>query len=168
MRTHALLVLALSLPLPASAADDLAQDREAVITLLSASAAARTLVSTAVDECTSRYADMVDPALDAKMEWEVRNQPVEAKALAVAGRLGGKIAAATGFLAYEVQRKKLLAEAEAQTADNVRLTMTRTFAASTEPQRVAACKDLLKSVHDGKMDFSITQPNAYKLLQTLR
>jgi len=110
MRTHALLALALSLSLPATAADDLVQDRETVITLLSASVAARALVSTAVDECTSRYADMVDPALDAKMEWDARNQPIEAKARDVAGRLGKKIAAAGGYLAYEVQRKKLLAE----------------------------------------------------------
>jgi hypothetical protein len=165
---HALLFLALALSLPVAAADDLAQDRETVITLLSASVAARALVSTAVDECTTRYADMVDPALDAKMEWDARNQPVEAKARDVAGRLGKKIAAAGGYLAFEVQRKKLLAESESQTAENTRQMMAKTFASATEPQRVAACKDLVKSVHDGKMDFSITQPNAWKILQAYR
>ncbi|QJR12284.1 hypothetical protein DSM104443_03369 [Usitatibacter rugosus] len=168
MRIPALLALALSLSLPATAADDLAQDRDTVIALLAASVAARALVSTAVDECTARYADMVDPALDAKMEWEVRNQPVEAKARDIANRLGSKIAASSGFLAYETQKKHLLAESETQTAANVRQTMTKTFASSTEPQRVAACKDLVKSVHDGKMDFAITQPNAFKILQTFR
>lgn len=168
MGKNALLGIALALALPASAADDLAQDRETVISLLSASVAARALVSTAVDECTARYADMVDSALDAKMEWEARNAPVEAKARDIVGRLGPKIAAAGGFLAYEVQRKQLLAESEAQTVANVRKTMEVTFASSTEPQRVASCKDLVKSVHDGKMDFSVTQPNAYKILQGYR
>jgi membrane-bound lytic murein transglycosylase MltF len=111
---------------------------------------------------------MVDPALDAKMEWEARNQPIEAKARDVANKIGAKIAAASGFLAYEQQRKYLLAQSESQTVENTRQTMAKTFNASTEPQRVVACKDLLKSVHDGKMDFSITQPNAFKILQAYR
>ena len=165
MRT-AILTTFLLAALPAAAQDP--ADREAAITLLMSTVAARTLVSTAIDECTTRYADMVDPALDAKMEWEARNQPLEQKARELAGRYGAKIAAQSSFLGYEVQRKALLESTEAKTASNTRETMARNFAVSTEAQKVAACKDLVKSVHDGKMDFAVTQPNAYKLLQSSR
>ncbi|APV50017.1 hypothetical protein BWI17_10170 [Betaproteobacteria bacterium GR16-43] len=166
MNRTTLALAALLAALPAAAQQT--QETEDLSALLKSTVAARALVSTAVDECTSRYAELVDPALDAKMEWEARNTPIEERARDLAGRMGAKYAASTSFLGYEVKRKALLAETEAETVLRAKETVTRNLEARPVPERIGVCRDLLKSVHDGKMDFAVTQPNAYKILQSNR
>jgi hypothetical protein len=144
---------------------DAAQDRLSVAELLVASVAARTLVSVSIDECTARFAPLVDPALDAKMEWDARNAPLEERARMLANRLATRVDAATGASGYEAFRKSLLAQAQAEAAGKVRETVTRNLAAKPAAERIGLCRDLVRAVHEGKMDFAVTQPNAYRLIE---
>lgn len=139
-------------------------DRQSVAVLLVSTVAARALVSVSIDECTARYAQLVDTALDAKMEWDARNAPLEDRARSTANRIAAGVDAATGASGYEAFRKSLLAQAQAETTGKVRETVTRNLEARRPPERLALCEDLVKSVHDGKLDFAVTQPNAYRLL----
>ena len=162
--TIAIIALVAALPVAA----DEAQERERLATLLAASVAARALVSTAVDECTARFAELVDPALDAKMEWEARNAPFEARSRSLAAAIEARLAANSSYAGYQALRQSLLASAEAQTAGQVRETVARSLEAKPAAERIAVCRDLVKSVHEGKMDFAITQPNAYRILENTK
>ena len=144
---------------------DAAQDRQAVAQLLVASVAARTLVSVSIDECTARFAQLVEPALDAKMEWDARNAPFEDRARNLANRLASGVDAATGASGYEAFRKSLLAQAQAEATGKVRETVTRDLAAKPAAERVGLCRDLVRAVHEGQMDFGVTQPQAYRLIE---
>jgi hypothetical protein len=149
--------------LPAFA--DVVQQRQAVADLLVASVAARAVVSVSIDECTARYAQLVEPALDAKMEWDARNTPLEERARALANRMASGIDASTGAAGYEAFRKSLLAKAQADATGQVRERVTKDLAAQKPERRLAMCRELVAAVHSGKMDFPVTQPNAYRLLQ---
>lgn len=140
-------------------------ERQAVAELLVASVAARTLVSVSIDECTVRFAQLVDPALDAKMEWDARNAPLEERARALANRLAAGIDAATGASGYEAFRKSLLAQAQADATRKVRETVARNLAEAQGPERLRMCRDLVASVHQGRMDFAVTQPAAHRRLE---
>jgi hypothetical protein len=164
---RACLVFTAAVAAPAVLADA-AQDRQAVALLLVASVAARTLVSVSIDECTARFAKLVEPALDAKMEWDARNAPLEDRARGLAGRLASGVDAATGASGYEAFRKSLLAQAQAEATGKVRETVTRDLAARPAAQRLDLCRDLVKAVHDGQMDFHVTQPNAYRILENAK
>ncbi len=164
MNRTALALAACLAAIPAAAQQT--EETEAISSLLRSTVSARTHVSTAVDECTARYAELVDSALDAKMEWDARNTPLEAQARDLATRMGAKYAASTSFLSYEVKRKALLAETESETALRAKETVVRNLEARPAPERVGVCRDLVKSVHDGKMDLAVTQPAAYKILQS--
>jgi len=144
---------------------DAAQDRQSVAQLLVASVAARTLVSVSIDECTARFAPLVEPALDAKMEWDARNAPLEERARMLANRLATGVDAATGASGYEAFRKSLLAQAQAEAASKVRETVARNLAAKPPAERIGLCRDLVRAVHEGKMDFPVTQPQAYRLIE---
>ena len=144
---------------------DAAQDRQTVAQLLVASVAARTLVSVSIDECTARFAPLVEPALDAKMEWDARNAPFEERARTLANRLATGVDAATGASGYEAFRKALLAQAQAEAAGMVRETVARNLAAKPAAERIGLCRDLVRAVHEGKMDFPVTQPHAYRLIE---
>lgn len=161
---RACLALAAAIIAPGASADP-RDDRQAVAELLVASVAARTLVSVSIDECTRRFAQLVDPALDAKMEWDARNSPLEERARALANRLASGIDAATGASGYEAFRKSLLAQAQADAARKVRETVARNLAQAKGAERLKMCRDLVASVHDGKMDFAVTQPAAHRRLE---
>ena len=161
---RACLALAAAVSAPAALADA-AEDRQAAAQLLVASVSARTLVSVSIDECTARYPQLVDPALDAKMEWDARNAPLEESARSLANRLAAGVDAATGASGYEAFRKSLLAQAQAEATGKVRETVAGNLAAKPAAQRIDLCRDLVRAVHEGKMDFAVTQPNAYRLLE---
>lgn len=143
-------------------------ERQAVAELLVSSVAARTLVSVSIDECTARFAQLVDPALDAKMEWDARNAPLEERARALANRMASGIDAATGASGYEAFRKSLLAQAQADATRKVRETVARDLAKAKAPERLKMCRDLVASVHRGQMDFAVTQPSAYRRLEAAK
>jgi hypothetical protein len=163
----ACLALAAAVSAPVALADA-AEDRQSVALLLVASVAARTLVSVSIDECTARYARLIEPALDAKMEWDARNAPLEERARRLANRLASGVDAATGASGYEAFRKALLAQAQAEATGKVRETVTRDLAARPAAQRIDLCRDLVKAVHDGQMDFPVTQPIAYRILENAK
>jgi hypothetical protein len=144
---------------------DAAQDRLDVAHRLVASVAARTLVSVSIDECTARFAPLVEPALDAKMEWDARNAPFEERARMLANRLATGVDAATGASGYEAFRKSLLAQAQAEAASKVRETVTRNLTTKPAAESIGLCRDLVRAVHEGKMDFAVTQPRAYRLIE---
>lgn len=160
---RAFLALTAAVAAPAALADA-AEDRQNVAQLLVASVAARTLVSVSIDECTARFAQLVDPALDAKMEWDARNTALEERARALANRMAAGIDAATGAAGYEAFRKSLLAQAQAETTGKVRETVARNLAEKPAAERLGLCRDLVRAVHEGQMDFAATQPHAYRLL----
>lgn len=164
---RAFLALAAAFASPAVLADA-AQDRQSVALLLVASVTARTLASTSIDECTARYAPLVEPALDAKMEWDARNAPIEEQARRLANRLAAAVDAATGATGYEAFRKSLLAQAQAEAASKVRATVASRLAQRPAAERIGLCRDLVKAVHEGGMDFPVTQPDAYRILQNAR
>lgn len=143
-------------------------ERQAVAELLVSSVAARTIVSVSIDECTARFAQLVEPALDAKMEWDARNAPLEERARALANRMASGIDAATGASGYEAFRKSLLAQAQADATRKVRETVARDLAGAKGPDRLKMCRDLVASVHRGQMDFPVTQPNAYRRLEAAK
>jgi hypothetical protein len=161
---RACLALAAAVCAPAALADA-AEDRQAVARLLVSSVSARTLVSVSIDECTARYPQLVDTALDAKMEWDARNTPLEERARGLANRLAAGVDATTGASGYEAFRKALLAQAQAEATGKVRETVARNLAAKPAAQRIDLCRDLVRAVHEGTMDFAVTQPDAWRLLE---
>lgn len=137
-------------------------------TLLVASVSARVVASVSVDECSARFPQLIEAALDAKMEWEARNAPLEEQARRAANRIAATLDAATGSTGYEAFRQSLLAQAEADAARKVRETVIANLEAAAGARRLEICRDLVRSVLDGKLDLRVTQPNAYRLLQNAR
>ncbi len=163
----ACLAVAVAVAAP-SALADAREDRQAVATLLGSSVAARTVVSVAVDECTARFPQLVNPALDAKMEWDARNIPLEERARMLANRLAAGLNAAARTAGYDEFRQSLLAATQADTARKVREMVARNLEGSPAAKRIEICRDLVRSVHEGKMDFAVTQPNAYSILENAK
>ncbi len=142
-----------------------AEDRDTVAMLLAASVAARAVMSTSIDECTARFAVLVDPALDAKMEWDARNALLEERSRMMANRIAATLIQATKAEGYEQFRKSVLAGTEADKRRQARETVTRSLEANPAERRLPMCRELLEAVQAGKMDFAVTQPVAFRILE---
>lgn len=155
-------IAAALLAAPAFAADD----RETLIVLVSASVVPRAIVSTTLEECTSRYPDIEGMMMDSMMEWEARNTPHENKARALAGKYRERVEKTLG----KAEADKLVAETEKarreQAVRETKIAFQRTFERTTFGRHKESCMTFLMGMNGGKMDYRAIDKAAFQLIQS--